>query len=361
MSTIAKTDDVCAQRQAECRAALPSVREWRAVVARYQEPSVRKAIGQMADTLLPLAAVLVLLYFSLSWPRWVTLALSLPASGLLIRTFIIMHDCAHGSFLRQRWANEIIGYFTGLITLTPFGQWRHEHAIHHATSGNLDRRGHGDIVTLTVSEYLARGRWDRLKYRLYRNPAVMLGLGPLYLVFGQRLPKLSREAGSAQNGSVWLTNAGIVIAAAALVLWIGWKAVVWIYAPAVYLSAVAGIWLFYVQHQFDEAYWQRHDAWEYPAAAVTGSTYFRLPGVLRWFTGNIGFHHVHHLGSRIPNYYLKRCHSENPLFQIVPTVTVWQSLRLARLALWDEAQRRMVSFAEIRRAVRAGSRQRATA
>jgi omega-6 fatty acid desaturase (delta-12 desaturase) len=336
------------------------MREWRAIVARYQVPSLRRAIGQIANTLLPLAAVLVLMYISLSWPRCVTLALSLPAAGLLVRTFIIMHDCAHGSFLRQRRANEIIGYLTGLITLTPFGQWRHEHAIHHATSGDLDRRGHGDIATLTVREYLARSRWQRLKYRLYRNPAVMLGLGPLYLVFGQRLPKLSRATGSAQNRSVWLTNAGVAIVATAVVLWIGWKAVVWIYVPAVYLSAVAGIWLFYVQHQFDDAYWERHESWDYPVAAVTGSTCLKLPGVLQWFTGNIGLHHVHHLGSRIPNYHLQRCHDENPLFQIAPTLTLWQSLRLARLALWDEAQRRLVSFSEIRD-TRAASRRGASA
>ncbi len=348
MSSIAENPAIQDHDKAGCRSARDAMRDWRALVARYQVPSAPRAIGQMADTLLPLAAVLVLMYFSLSWSHWVTLALSLPAAGLLVRTFIIMHDCAHGSFLRQRWANEIIGYLTGLITLTPFGQWRHEHAIHHATSGDLDRRGHGDITTLTVSEYLARSRWQRFKYRMYRNPAVMLGLGPLYLVFGQRLPKLSRATGAAQNRSVWLTNAGITIGAAALVLSIGWRAVLWIYVPAVYLSAIAGIWLFYVQHQFDEAYWTRHEAWDYPEAAVTGSTYLKLPRLLQWFTGNIGLHHVHHLGSRIPNYHLQRCHDENPALQIAPTLTLWRSLRLARLALWDEAQRRMVGFSEIR-------------
>jgi len=303
----------------------------------------------MADTLLPLAAALVLMYLSLSWSKWITLALSIPTAGLLVRTFIIMHDCAHGSFLRQRWANEIIGYCTGLITLTPFGQWRHEHAIHHATSGDLDRRGHGDITTLTVSEYMALSRWHRFQYRFYRNPAVMLGIGPLYLVFGQRLPKLRRSTGSGQNRSVWLTNAGLVIASAALVLFLDWKAVIWIYVPAVYLSAVAGIWLFYVQHQFDEAYWERHERWDYPTAAVIGSSYLKLPRILQWFTGNIGLHHVHHLGSRIPNYNLQRAHDENPMFEQARVLTFWRSVRLLRLSLWDEHGKRLVSFSEARR------------
>jgi len=200
-----------------------------------------------------------------------------------------------------------------------------------------------------VREYFERSRWNRLAYRLYRHPAVMLGLGPLYLVFGQRLPRLIRATGSAQNRSVWLSNAGIAIAGAAFVLVLDWKAVVWVYAPAIYLSAVAGIWLFYVQHQFDEAYWERHSRWDYPTAAVLGSSYLKLPKVLQWFTGNIGLHHVHHLGSRIPNYHLQRAHDENPMFQQAHVLTLGQSLRLARLALWDESRRRMVSFSEARK------------
>ena len=334
--------------------------EWRAIVARYQVPSVPRAVGQMIDTLVPLAVALVLTYVAYSYSHWLSLALVVPTAGLLVRTFIIMHDCAHGSFLRQRWANEIIGYVTGLITLTPFGLWRHEHAIHHATSGDLDRRGHGDITTLTVNEYVALTRWGRFSYRMYRNPAVMLGLGPFYLVFGQRLPKLSRETGSSQNRSVWLTNAGIAIAGTAFVLWLGWKAVIWVYLPAIYLSAVAGIWLFYVQHQFDEAYWEHHERWDYPTAAVLGSSYLKLPRILQWFTGNIGLHHVHHLGSRIPNYHLQRCHDENPMFQGAPVLTLPQCLRPLRLTLWDEARRRLVSFSEVRDLI-AANREGATA
>jgi omega-6 fatty acid desaturase (delta-12 desaturase) len=323
--------------------------DWRSIVAKYQSADPRRAVTQLVTTGVPLGVAAWLMYWSLSYSYWLTLALAVPSAGLLVRTFIIMHDCAHGSFLPRRWANEIVGYITGVLTFTPFSLWRHLHAVHHATSGDLDRRGTGDITTLTVREYQALSRWKRLQYRLYRNPIVLLGFGPLYLMIGQRLPKRTRATGSAQNRSVWTANLGIAACFVGAGLLIGFGPVLWIWMPALYLAGMAGIWLFYVQHQFDETYWEPHARWDYPAAAVRGSSYLKLPRVFQWFTGNIGLHHVHHLGPRIPNYNLQRCFDENPIFHHAHIVTFRRSLHLLRLALWDETRKRMVSFSELGR------------
>ena len=319
---------------------------WRPLLARYQRPETRRALLQLATTLLPLVAVFTAMYLLLPISHWWTLLLAAPAAGFLVRTFILMHDCAHGSFFASRRANQIVGAVTGLLTLTPFGHWRHEHALHHASAGDLDRRGHGDVHTLTVREYLARTRWGRLGYRLIRHPVVFLGLGPLFFLLQWRIPPRGPTAGRRQVMSVWATNAVIAGAGAALAALLGLRAVLLIYLPAYYLALVAGIWLFFVQHQFAETYWEEHQQWDYATAAISGSSYFRLPLVLRWFTGNIGLHHVHHLGPRIPNYNLQRCHDENPLFHRVTVVTLVQSLSALRLALWDEDSARLVSFGE---------------
>ena len=321
--------------------------DWRGIVSRYQGSNVARAITQLINTLVPLAGVMYLMYRSLSLPYWVTLLLALPAAGLLVRTFIIMHDCAHGSFLPSKRANSIIGWITGVLTMTAFGQWRHEHALHHASSGDLDRRGHGDVDTLTVREYLALSRWARLRYRLIRNPFVLFGLGPIHFVLTNRIPPRGADAARAR-ASVWAANAGIVALVVAASLWIGWRPVLLVYGPAMYLAAAAGIWLFYVQHQFEGAYWKGHADWDYATAAIRGSSYLRLPAVLQWFTGNIGLHHVHHLGPRIPNYALERCHDENPLFHDVTVITLAQSVRTLRLTLWDEARERLVAFSDVR-------------
>jgi omega-6 fatty acid desaturase (delta-12 desaturase) len=321
--------------------------DWRGIVARYQRPDVWRAIAQMGTTLIPLAAAFVLMYLSLSWSYWLTLALAIPTGGLIVRTFIIMHDCAHGSFLPWRRANDTIGFATGVLTLMPFSQWRRDHALHHASSGDLDRRGHGDVNTLTVREYLAKSPGDRLKYRLYRHPAVMLGLGPLHIMLGQRVPPRGEGADKRQNRSIWATNLAIVLVATAMSLLIGFPAVAMIYLPAYYLAAATGVWLFYVQHQFEDAYWEPHENWDYATAAINGASYFKLPAVLRWFTGNIGFHHVHHLGPRIPNYNLKQCHEENDLFHGATTLTLRRSIGMFRLTLWDEEQNRLIGFREL--------------
>jgi omega-6 fatty acid desaturase (delta-12 desaturase) len=326
---------------------------WRAMVARYQRADVRRAVTQILTTLVPLAATLYVMYLSLAWSYWLTLALSIPAAGFMVRTFIIMHDCGHGSFLpSQRW-NNLVGFITGLLTFTPYSEWRHEHAIHHATAGDLDRRGHGDIETLTVDEYLTLGRWGRFQYRFYRNPFVMLLLGPAYLMIGQRIPGRNTSSGSPKTSSVWTTNLGIAVVVTALAMIIGLQAVVLVYLPAGYLAASAGVYLFFVQHQFDHAYWERHATWDYATAAIAGCTYLKLPRVLQWFTGNIGLHHVHHLAPRVPNYNLQRAHDENAVFHRAPTVTLAQSVRLLRLALWDEQHKRMIRFGDLRTLQRA--------
>lgn len=325
----------------------PANTEWRGIIGRYQRSDLTRATTQVVTTLVPLAAVLYVMFRSLALPYWTTLLLALPAAGFLVRTFIIMHDCAHGSFFSSKRGNEALGWVTGVLTLTPFGLWRHDHALHHASSGDLGRRGHGDVPTLTVREYLALSRGARLRYRLLRNPFVLFGFGPLHFVVMNRLSPRDGSATKSQRISVWSTNAAIVVLVALASWWIGWRAVLLVYGPVIYLAAAAGIWLFYVQHQFENTYWQDRASWDYATAAIRGSSYLALPPVLRWFTGSIGFHHVHHLGPRIPNYALKRCHDENAVFHDVTVITLGASVRTLRLALWDESQGRLVGFAGV--------------
>jgi omega-6 fatty acid desaturase (delta-12 desaturase) len=258
-----------------------------------------------------------------------------------------MHDCAHGSFLPWKRATEIVGYVTGVLTLTPFGQWRRDHALHHASSGDLERRGHGDVPTLTVREYLARSPRGRLLYRTIRHPASLLLGGPIHLMLSQRFRPRGLATGSPQVQSVWATNAGILTLGTAAVLLLGWEMVALVYLPAFYLAAMAGVWLFYVQHQFEDAYWEASEDWDYATAALHGSSHLKLPRVLQWFTGSIGLHHVHHLAPRIPNHKLQRCHDSTPLLQTAPVLTLRSGVAALKLSLWDEEQRRMVRFDEV--------------
>ena len=268
--------------------------DWRRAVESFVGPNARRASFQLVTTLLPLALLMWGIYVVL--PRSVLLAvlLALPAAGLLVRTFIIMHDCAHGSFFASRRLNDAVGFATGVLTLMPFTQWRRDHALHHASSGDLDRRGHGDVPTLTVREYLARSRRARLMYRFIRHPATLLLGGPIRLFLGQRLRGKSKASGRRQIASVWATNVAIALLAG-LALWaVGWRTVLVAYALPYYLAAMVGVWLFYVQHQFEDAYWASHQEWNYAEAALLGSSHLRLPWVFQWFTGSIGLHHVHH-------------------------------------------------------------------
>jgi omega-6 fatty acid desaturase (delta-12 desaturase) len=322
--------------------------KWREIVARYQVPSVKRAVWQLVSTLVPLLAAAVLMYWSLSVSYLLTLALALPAAGLAIRTFIIMHDCGHGSFLPSRTWNDIVGWITGILTATPYSHWRREHAIHHATSGHLDQRGTGDINTLTVREYLSAKWHQRTWYRIYRNPLVLLGFGPTFLLIKHRWPTRGM-AGKREILNVHGTNLALAAMITVLSLLIGFREFMLIWLPIVLISGTVGVWLFYVQHQFEDAYWRGGPEWDYATAAVAGSSYFRLPKVLQWFTGNIGFHHVHHLSPKIPNYELERCHRENPTFQKVTTLTIRESIRTLGLKLFDEESGRMVGFRHLRR------------
>jgi acyl-lipid omega-6 desaturase (Delta-12 desaturase) len=320
---------------------------WKAIVLEHQQPSLPRAIWQLVNTLGPYAILWVLMYYSLAWSPWITLALALLAGLLLVRIFIIFHDCGHGSFFASRRANDITGFLTGLLTFTPYHHWRWEHAIHHATAGALDRRGIGDVWTVTVEEYLRLSpRW-RLAYRLARHPFVLFILGPIYyLVFQQRIP--SAGASPRERQSVHWMNLAILALAAALSAAFGIIPYLLIQLTVIIVGGGIGVWMFYVQHQFEGAYWERDEHWDFTDAALTGSSYYQLPRILQWISGNIGFHHIHHLSSRIPNYNLERCHHADPLFQAVRPLTFLTSLRSLGLHLWDEEAGQLVGFGHLR-------------
>ena len=321
---------------------------WREIGTKYGRTETWRAYTQVATTLLPLAAGFTLMALSLALPYWVTLLLAIPTAGFLVRTFIIMHDCAHSSFLPSRRMNDAIGAFTGYLTLTPFAQWRRDHAIHHASSGDLDRRGHGDVDTITVAEYKARSKKDQFKYRMKRNPFALLLVGPLYLMYSQRFRNRSKATKEKQIYSVWWTNLAIVATVAAFALAGLFAEFAMVYGPVMYMAASAGIFLFYVQHQFEGTYWDRKPEWDYVTASIAGSSYLKLPQPLMWMTGNIGLHHVHHMAPRIPNYLLQEAHDENPLFHKVTVVTLKDTRRAFQLALWDEERNRLISFRELK-------------
>lgn len=326
--------------------AKPARLDVRRLVGKYQRPDVRRSIWQIANSFVPFLILAYVMYLSLALPYWVTLLLALPTGGFLVRIFIIFHDCGHGSFFRSRRANDIVGMISGVFCFTPYHQWRHSHALHHASASNLDERGAGDIYTLTVKEYLALSRWGKLKYRLFRHPVVLLGIGPLYVfLIGQRFPE--KTAGRRERISVYLTNLALLIIIGTIIALIGVQAYVMVHLPIMIVSATAGVWLFYVQHQFEDTYWSHGEEWDYASAALEGSSYLKLPKVLQWFTGNIGLHHVHHLSARIPNYYLQQCHDETPEFQAAHVITLRSSLKTLSMRLWDEEQRKMISFQEL--------------
>ncbi len=318
------------------------LRVWREIVARFEAPSLPLSLRQIANTIIPYLALLCAMYFTLDISYWITLGLSIPAAGFLTRNFIIFHDCGHGSFFKSQKANRIVGFLTALLTFMPSYSWSHQHAAHHANAGDLDHRGDGDIWTVTVAEYLAMPLWERICYRTYRNPFFLFGVAPVYLFFVHYRYWVSgntRARWSAIRTNVAL--AGIVITAA---LTIGLEAYIMIQLPIMIIAGSAGVWLFYVQHQFENTYWSRHDEWSYVREAIDGSSFYRLPRLLQWFSGNIGFHHVHHLSPRIPNYNLQRCHESHPMFQRVKHVTLWASLKTAGYRLWDEENKRLVGF-----------------
>jgi omega-6 fatty acid desaturase (delta-12 desaturase) len=287
------------------------------------------------------------MYFAIAISPFLALALAPLVAAFLLRTYIVFHDCSHGSFLASRRGNLWVGTVCGLLVLSPFVRWRHDHAVHHATSGDLDRRGVGDLPTLTVAEYNGRSWRGRLAYRMIRHPAVLFGIGPVFaMIVGPRI--VARNARPRMRSSVIWTDVALAIIAASLIWLIGIGDFLLIWAPAAMISGAVGIWLFYVQHQFEDAYWQHSERWSYASAALRGSSFLRLPQPLQFMTGNIGYHHIHHLSSRIPNYNLQRAHEGNPVFQSVPTLSLWDGLRAVRFKLWDEQRGRLVTFAQAR-------------
>lgn len=326
---------------------------WTRVLAHYRKPNQARSIFEIAVTIVPFSLLWLAMWAALDIGYWLSLLLAIPAAGFLVRLFMIQHDCGHGAFFRHRQVNDWIGRAIGVLTLTPYDYWRRNHAIHHATSGNLARRGIGDVSTLTVREYLGRSRSGRLGYRLYRHPLVMFGLGPIYLfVLKHRLPVgLMRDT---WQGWVSTTATNLAIAAliVALMALIGVGPFLLVQLPITLLGASIGVWLFYVQHQFERTYWAEGKAWSIHEAALHGSSHYDLPGILRWFTANIGAHHVHHLCSRIPYYRLRRAVRDHPELSNISRITLSDSWRCMRLALWDEGKRRLISFRELRQLAR---------
>jgi omega-6 fatty acid desaturase (delta-12 desaturase) len=318
---------------------------WYRTTAKYRQSNLRKSIWQLFNTLGSYCLLWALMIFTVrsAYPYWVTLLLALVAGGILVRVFILFHDCCHGSFLASRRGNTILGYVMGILTFTPFADWRYAHKRHHATAGNLDRRGTGDIWTMTTEEYLSSSRVKRFAYRFYRNPFVLFGLGSLLLfLFLQRFSK--KGAARRERMSVLGTNAALLLIVGVATWTIGFQTYLLIQFPVILLGGGVGLWLFYVQHQFENAYWVRHESWDPMRVALEGSSYFKLPKILQWFTGNIGLHHVHHVRPSIPNYNLQQCHDETPALQAVKAITIDTSIRSLRLALYDEKKQKLVSF-----------------
>jgi omega-6 fatty acid desaturase (delta-12 desaturase) len=324
-------------------------RTLRKLIAAYARPHSKRAAVELLVTALPFFALMAALFVALDHGWWAALLLSIPAGALLVRLFMIQHDCGHGAFFRSRRLNDIVGRVIGVLTMTPYAFWRRCHAVHHAGSGNLDRRGIGDVRTMTVREYLSASSRERLFYRLYRHPLVLFGIGPgwLFLV-RHRIPTASMMREREAWISVLGTNAALLGMGAVLAATLGWATFLMGYLPVALLGATAGVWLFYVQHQFEDTYWAHEPQWDFATAAVSGSSYYDLPGLLRWVTANIGFHHLHHLSSKIPSYRLRDCFRSNPEFRKANRLTLWSSLRAARLALWDEDTRKLVSFRQVR-------------
>jgi len=318
-------------------------------LARYRIPSVGRSIVEILITIVPFLALWTSMWAALDVGYWLSLLLALPAAGFLVRLFMIQHDCGHGAFFRHRVTNDWIGRTIGVLTLTPYDFWRRTHAIHHATSGNLEHRGIGDVDTLTVNEYLARSRWGRLRYRLYRHPIVMFGLGPAYLFILQyRLPFGLLRAGWQPWLSTMGTNLAIAILVATVMWFMGVRAFLLVELPITLLGASIGVWIFYVQHQFEDTFWAHEGSWNQHEAALHGSSHYDLPGILRWFTANIGVHHIHHLCSRIPYYRFPRVLRDHPELEGLGRLTPGQSFCCVRPALWDENRRRLVSFRDTR-------------
>ena len=323
---------------------LPSMKELNQELAPYQKASVRHSMIQLANTLIPYIILWVLMVYSLKVSYLLTLALAVIAAGFLVRVFIFFHDCGHNSFLPSKTWNKRLGFWLGVLVFTASEHWWHSHALHHATSGNLDKRGHGDVATLTFDEFV-EARWEKqLGYRFFRHPLTMFGLGPIFMfLIMHRLP--IPHYGRKETLNVLYANLAVLALGAAISAVIGWQAYLLIQIPVIWMAGGFGIWLFYVQHQFEETYWERDEEWNYVASALLGASFYRLPKVLQWFSGNIGYHHIHHLSPRIPNYQLDKAHENSPLIQKwARKIDLFEGLRTVRLKVWNEPIRRMTGL-----------------
>ncbi len=321
--------------------------EWMEIISRYNRPDNLKSWWQIINSVVAYLLMWILMIWSLRVSYWLTLALTIPAAGFLVRTFIIFHDCGHGSFFRSGRMNTIIGVITGLLVFTPYHRWHRDHHIHHQTVGNLEKRGTGDVMTVTVAEYESMSGWRRFIYRLYRHPLFLLGIAPLLLfVVLYRFPR--KYMSVKEHVYVHLTNLALALVIYLMVMAIGWKAYLMIQLPVLYIATIHGVWLFYVQHQYRHVVWSDSSSWDYMTMALNGSSFFRLPPLLNWFTGNIGYHHIHHLSPLIPNYNLKRCNDENALFSNVKPITFLSAFESLILRLWDEKKGMLISFRERR-------------
>ncbi len=317
---------------------------WRESILKYAQPDTGKSIWQIINSFIPYFALLTAMYFALDVSYWIALALAFPAAGFLVRIFIIFHDCGHGSFFKSTTANRIVGIIAGLLVYTPYHRWHFEHLRHHQTVGNLDKRGMGDVLTLTVDEYKASSPRKKLWYRLYRNPIILLIIIPFFLfTLIYRFP--GEEQGWKVHWKTHLTTLVLILLVTGISLLIGFKTFLLIQVPVFLIASIAGVWLFYVQHQYKDVTWERNENWNYHDIAMQGSSYYKLPRVLQFFSGNIGFHHIHHLGPKIPNYNLEKCLRENPAFQIKP-LTFFKSFQSVKYRLWDEQNKRLVSYRE---------------
>jgi omega-6 fatty acid desaturase (delta-12 desaturase) len=320
---------------------------WKEIVLKYQKPSLGRALWQIINTVVPYGGLWYLMYLCLPVSWWLVVPLAILAGAFLVRVFIIFHDCGHGSYFKSRAANDLVGFLTGVLTFTPYYHWRWEHAIHHSSAGDLDKRGTGDVWTMTVQEYLESSRWKKFAYRLARNPFILFVIAPLFLfLLRQRFPSL--KASQRERHSVYAMNAAILGMAIGLSWLVGIKAYLLIQLIILMVAGGAGVWMFYVQHQFEDVYWERGEDWSYVAAALQGSSFYKLPRILQWFSGNIGFHHIHHLSPRIPNYNLEKCHQADPLFQQVKPITLFSSFKSATYRLWDEKNKKLVGYRHLR-------------
>ncbi len=319
--------------------------KWQKLVAPYTQPSLGRSIWQLVNTMVPYFAVWGLMIWTIQISYWITLGLSILAAGLMVRLFILFHDCCHGSFFKSRQANETLGSILGIFVFTPFHHWRHSHNIHHASASNLDKRGIGDVWTMTVQEYLAAPWWKRAAYRTMRNPYFLFSIGASYVFFIAHRFWASYD-GKVEKLSVVYTNLGMAAFYGMLMFFFGWQQVLMVQIPITIFASAIGVWMFYVQHQFEDTYWSPKPEWSFVRAGMEGSSFYKLPPVFQWFSGNIGFHHIHHLSPKIPNYYLPKCHEENPAFQVEP-LTFWESLKCTTLHLYDDTAKRLITWKEL--------------